>query len=736
MILPKVPMTLEEGDAMTMRRRSNTAARPQGAPHLLAALLALATTACVGAPVEEAARATQADNTAATQCAAADAEPTRLYRQLSLDLRGTAATVDELEAVRRAGAVTPAMVDAMLNSEAFVEESARWHADLLWPNLDGFLIQMGGLRMTRGGVNPEVNLDLLDTRTEEAACPASGNGALTAASCCTASNPTHPACCLTRNTAYNATDPACVAKSRALGAAFTIGQGLGDRALRGGSGATGCDDALEYPPPHVDASDTTWLREADGRPYYLSPRSRTRRYYYDRDDVPLPYDDWAHCPNYCRALVGTGVGGAFVAADYRAKERVEAGRVVVGDHPAAACPAGYTEVVNACDNGLTGNNQDTAFRVRREGFRLLRPYWSEGHWTKVCAYEAQERTNSVYTGAMCTPAARIDASCGCGPNGVYCTPSQGRLSTLATRAERRIRQALNDEPLRIVASVIARDEDYYNAYTTRRSFITGPLSTLFREQSTRMSGLAITPPANPAMLPRVPYEDESWHEYVRGSEHAGVLTTAAFLGRFPTWRARIDRFRTALLCRPFEPPATGLPAPDDACNREPNLAQRCGCQHCHSSIEPLSAYWGRWAERSSVFLDPTNFPSFDPNCAQCANTGQNCTARCRSFYVTSVADADGSRYAGTLFSALYRSRDEMSRMEQGPGALVSQAVSTGEIQACTTNTLWRRLVGRPMNDEESRRVLPELVRTFEASQHNYRALVRAIVTAPAYRRID
>ena len=222
------------------------------------------------------------------------------------------------------------------------------------------------------------------------------------------------------------------------------------------------------------------------------------------------------------------------------------------------------------------------------------------------------------------------------------------------------------------ALVIARDEDYYSAYTTRRSFITGALSTLYREQVTRVVGLALSPPADPAAIPQVPYTDDAWREYVRSPEHSGVLTTAAFLGRFPTWRSRINQFRSALLCRPFEPPAGGLPSPEDVCNREPNLAARCGCQHCHSAIEPLAAYWGRWAERTSMYLDPVNFPAFDPNCAQCANTGQFCTTRCRSFYVTQAIDADGSRYAGTLFSALYRSSEEMGRMERGPGALVQE----------------------------------------------------------------
>jgi hypothetical protein len=709
-----------------------TPRRHRSIPLLLAAVLGLASVTC--APVGDDPSATAQASTG-SQCAPVDAEPTRLFRQLSLDLRGTPPTFDELEAVQRAGAVTTAMVDSLLTSEDFVAQASRWHADLLWPNLDQFLIRVGGLRLTRGGTNPEVNIDLLDARTAETTCPATGNGNLTAVSCCTPTNPTHPSCCMARNAAYNPNDPACVEKARRLGAVYTAGSGIGDRAIRGGGGNTGCDDNLEYPAPRVRAGEGPWLRDAEGRPFYASPRTGQRRYYYDQDDVPLPYDDHAHCPNYCRRLVGTGRDGTFTSSDYRAKV-LPAGVTGVLDHPLATCPPDYTEVVNPCDNSVNGNLTDVAQRIRREGYRMTRPYWSPNHWVKTCAYEAQERTNSVYTNAPCSPGARMDASCGCGPTGLYCVPTQGYQSALSTRAERRVRTALNEEPLKIVASVIARDEDYYAAYTTRRSFVTGALSTLYREQVTRVVGLALTPPADPSALPRVPYEDDNWREYVRGAEHSGVLTTAAFLGRFPTWRARINQFRTALLCRPFDPPQGGLPAPDDACNREPNLANRCGCQHCHSAIEPLAAYWGRWAERTSQYLDPTSFPAYDPNCAQCANTGQFCTTRCRTFYVTQTTDANGSRYAGTLFSALYRSPEEMNRMERGPGALVQQALSTGEMQSCTVRTAWRRLVGRPMNEPETQRVLPELVRRFEASHHNYRALVRSIVTAPAYRRID
>ncbi|MBL8604857.1 MAG: hypothetical protein JNK72_23215 [Myxococcales bacterium] len=694
--------------------------------------LVLGLASCVGGG-EASNEEVVATSQASSACAPAEPSATRLLRQLSLDLRGAPPSIEEIEATQRTGQVSPEQIDTMLRSDSFLDQAGRWHADLLWPNLDGFLVRAGGLRLTRGGTNPENVLETLDARTNESTCPTNST---TAVVCCTSQNPTHPACCGARNTAYNANDPACLARSRAMPAVYTVGQGVGDRPLRGGSGSTGCDENLEYPPTRVASTDTRWLRDSTGRPYYISPRSGQRRYYYDQDEVPLPYDDHTHCPNFCRRIgPGSAADGSLTIADYVSKQRTVNGQTVNGDHPDARCPTGFEEVVNTCDNALANGN-DYNVRVRREGYVLQRTYWSGGRYVKMCAYEAQERNNSVYTGQLCAPANRLDPSCGCGPEGMFCMPSQGRQSPLATRAERRVREALNQEPLRIVRSVIGRDEDYYAIYSTRRSFITGPLAFFYRNQVDRSSGINLAPPVPTDQMPTMGYEDDTWREYVRGAEHAGVLTTPAWLGRFPTQRARINRFRSALLCRPFEPPAGGLPAPEDACNREPNLAHRCGCQHCHASIEPLGAYWGRWSERSAVYLDPQSFPAFDPNCATCAITGQFCTPRCRANYVTTTLDADGSRYAGTLFGYLYRSQPEQHAIDEGPSGLVSASLASGEMQACTVNTVWRRLVGRTMNEQEARDVMPGLLQRFQASNNNYRALVRDIVTAPAYRRID
>ncbi|MBI5517653.1 MAG: hypothetical protein HY909_28035 [Deltaproteobacteria bacterium] len=680
-----------------------------------------------------------------TACAAVTPPPTRLLRQLSLDLRGAPPSPEELAEVSTAGAVTDAMTERLLADPRFVTQVQRWHADLLWPTLEGFYVHPGaGLWLTTGQrgvgrnlgrVNPEALLDILDRRSDEAVCPPSTELAhLTAAACCTAAQPEHPACCLVRNRAYNAEDPACVAKSAALPAAFDHGVATGDRYLRGGPGFLGCDPTLEYPPPRGGDADSRFPRDAEGRPYYVSPRSGQRSYYYDAREVPLPYDDAQRCPGYCRRATGTGPGGALLRGDYAPKQRLDGAVLRVGDGPGYACPGGYLEVVNRCDNVFDPSNEASDVEVRQEGWRLQRPWWSGGHWIKVCAYQAQERTHSAWTGRPCRPGAANDSSCGCGPDGTHCGPHAG-LQTRVSRADRRLLDALAREPLELLRTVLERGEDYYTVLTTRRGVANGPLAFMYRHQAEQMQELEFSAPAPAGDLPHGAYADPTWREYQRGPQHSGVLTTAAFLARFPTLRSRINRFRTAFLCHPFIPPDLPTPPPTDACHREPDLARRCGCQHCHTSIEPLGAYWGRWAERSTRYLDPTTFPAYNAACVQCAEPGASCPAACR-FYVTAPGSSEGTRFLGRLAAVQYRADDEARRMDEGPAALVAQSLASGELQQCTAQTVWARLLGRPLSDGERARVLPALVARFNASGHDYRDLVRAVVSSPAYRRID
>jgi hypothetical protein len=236
----------------------------------------------------------------------------------------------------------------------------------------------------------------------------------------------------------------------------------------------------------------------------------------------------------------------------------------------------------------------------------------------------------------------------------------------------------------------------------------------------------------------VPYgETETWVEYTRDAYHSGVLTTPAFLYRFPTQRARTNQFYEALLCKSFVPPAgVSFPSPEDSCNRENNLAKRCGCKYCHATLEPTGAHWGRFAERGAVWLDPTQFPRYSPKCRDCALAGDtNCGGDCGN-YVMRAFDGDGAQSLGLLTTYLYRTPSEEVNIEAGPELLVERMKLSGELERCTVRRVWAEFVGRPMTFEEEQLYLESLVDSFARSNHSMKQLIQTVLATDAYRRID
>lgn len=631
----------------------------------------------------------------AASCPPATVPPTRYLRQLSMDLRGQPPSADELAQVERDGTVTDAAIDAMLRSPDFLGRVAEWYRPAVWPNIYRFYVSA----LPVGAYDPD--------------------GATTAG------DPDDPYGSGQAVFSYSPY-PELVTNAAAHPNAVVVLSAYGDSDLRGGSlyGLMGCDGQLAYPAPNAPGMP---------QPTYDTPSGRYP--YYDRDGVPLPYHDWRHCPNYCTDGGGNYAGMTEPGADASPHEL---------DPPGRHCPGGFSRVINSCDSVPDGSSA-RRFHVRREGYRLMAHYWSGGQMVRTCAYTAQANLNEPVTGSSCAANNQSNQRrCGCGPEGRYCTPSSVYELYAPSLARARIEDALSVEPLRIIQSVVGRDEDFFQVFNTRRSQVDGALAYFYRYQTGSLwipggtSGATMLPLDSPApdALPTSAYDDTDWHDYLRGPQHAGILSTPVYLARFATRRARISQFRTAFLCRPFTPAAATNPSPDDPCTREPNLARRCGCQNCHAAIEPMTAWFGRWSEYSAQYLDPRSYPVFDPYCQQCALTGQGCSDRCRREYVIDTSDADGARFAGTLRGYLYRTPEEAARIDEGPAGLVASALASGELQSCTVRTAWANLLNRPMSENEQGTLLPELLARFAESGNNYRALVRAIVTSAPYRRVD
>ncbi|WP_386981521.1 DUF1585 domain-containing protein [Archangium violaceum] len=629
----------------------------------------------------------------------------RHLRQLSLDLLGRPPTYEEYQAAKAKGQVTVEDVRALMDKEEFYARIRAYHRALMWSNVSSSVFNNGNSRLTGAG---------------------------------------------------SATD------------AMSL-RGNSSRPLRGANGVT-CDNAIAQDvctarqDPHVD-------------PPLPATADACAKERYDEQGVPMPVS-WDYDTNFytCTRLDRdasnnpiSGVTSCETAIDKDstlAPFRYFCDMRLVGTalvpHKCVPRTATFTAVVDAADSNRVVAYTDASSRLDRCSMKLnlkrtngleikgsyepqrgcvhregvvtrTAPFWNASAANvKVCAIEAQERLANPWTMEPCTTARfNGDRSCGCGAGMSRCEAPNG--STHTARIE-----AINDEPELIAESVVRGDEPYFNILTTRRSFLNGPLSEMYRDTQQAVGVFSVTPPAEPEALPNLPFaQADTWKEYVRDSSHSGVLTTPAFLYRFPTQRARVNHFYAAFLCKSFAPPDNARqPAAEDACNRENNLAKRCGCNYCHATIEPTGAHWGRYAERAALFLKPEQFPRYDPKCRDCAIAGNtSCGGECGQ-YVMQAYDGDGANSLGLLKTYLYRTADEENNIESGPALLVQRMLQTGDLERCAVRRVWQEFLGRPMSVEEQRMYLQPLADDFARDGHRFKALIERVVMSDAYRRID
>ncbi len=76
---------------------------------------------------------------------------TRVFRALSLDLRGTIPTLEEYEALPEDGSIPEALIEDWLASEEFVQRVTKRHGELLWPNVQNVSLNSGRVGLGFGG---------------------------------------------------------------------------------------------------------------------------------------------------------------------------------------------------------------------------------------------------------------------------------------------------------------------------------------------------------------------------------------------------------------------------------------------------------------------------------------------------------------------------------------------------------------------------------------------------------
>ena len=634
----------------------------------------------------------------------------RHLRQLTLDLLGRPPTYEEYQAAQARGEVSVEDVRALMRKEEFYQRLRAYHRALLWSNVSASVYNNGNSRLTgAGSVTDALSLRGNSSRPLRGA-NSQGCDSYLAQDVCDArqdpqADPPLPEASVCLAERYDA-----------RGVPLPVSWDYDLNLYR-------CDRLDQDPVTKVIDATINSCAEAQARGRITDPYM----YFCDMRRVSGKL-----VPHRCKPDLTRSSAASFT------QEVVEGTRVVAYASTTSTarlerCTLDLgLRMVNGV--GIKGSYEPRRGCIQREGYVTRpAPFWNVGGPdVRVCAIEAQTRTANPWTLESCTtPRFNGDRSCGCGEGMKRCEAPD------ATTHNARV-AAINAEPELIADSVVRRDEPYFNLLTTRRSFINGPLSELYREPQQGVGVFSMTPPAEPAALPALPFSDAAnWKEYVRGPEHSGVLTTASFLYRFPTQRARVNHFYSAFLCKAFVPADNArLPSAEDACNRENNLARRCGCNYCHATIEPTGAHWGRFAERASLFLDPDHFPRYDPKCRDCALSGNtNCGGECGQ-YVMQAYDGDGAGSLGMLKTYLYRTPDEEQNIDSGPALLVQRMLQTGDLERCTVRRVWQEFLGRPMSAEEQRLYLVPLAEGFAQDGHRFKALIERVVMTDAYRRID
>lgn len=636
-------------------------------------------------------------------CSRADVPLERHVRQVYLDLVGRPPTMAEYRFYRAKGAILPDDVQGLMEKEEFYGRMRTYHRALLRSNITSSIFNNGDMRL--GDV--PVGLRPLGIRGNPSTGLRGQNGAgcdaFVAQSECDATRqdphlePTTPKRCFD---AYNVPLPVSVD--------YNTDQYRCEPIM----GATDC-------PGSIGRADMGGRMLPEKHLLFCDMR---------RIGENL-------VPHYCLPNATAPQTAALTTEVFDQDNRY----VVAFTNPAPQ--AGQLLRLNRCsldlelNGGVRGRYRVPQGCVQREGVvQTERPYWDvSGATTTVpmCAIEAQARLTNPWTMESCTTSRFTgDRSCGCGVKSNRCESGSTALHTARINA-------FNEEPVLIADSVVRRNEDYFNILTTRRSFVNGTLSQLYRQNQSPLSWL-VTPPTAPDAIPDVSLSDTTtWAEYTRDENASGVLTTPSWLYRFPTQRARVSYFYEAFLCQHFAPEAgAAAPPPEDSCNRENNLAKRCGCSYCHATIEPMGAHWGRFGERNAQYLSPDTFPKFDTRCRDCALSGDTtCNNECGN-YVMQAFDGEGANSLGLLRTYLYRTPDEEPNIVGGPRLMVQRFQQTGELERCAVKNLWNHLLGRQMTSQEETLYLSRLSQHFADDGHDLKKLMQRVVATEAYRRID
>ena len=417
--------------------------------------------------------------------------------------------------------------------------------------------------------------------------------------------------------------------------------------------------------------------------------------------------------------------------------------------------------------------------------RDVEPWWAPGTTTPVIGTAGSGRRS--HNGKDCgvgqpsgddlSFADGADLGCSCGPNLVYCYPTEQYRPPASTRGfdvdsnaffEKSQRRLIFEEPARLFAHVVTNDAPFSDlvlgTYTVaprllqhayvrwgRQNSANASLddSSWWRRATEEWSPVEL-PELNPNLL-----ADRNYHfdpatdpGEPLGVPAAGVLSQLAPNGWYPRERVRAARYLEIFACRSFTAPDPSVVFTPDFVNDPQTQGP---CQHCHSTIEPAAIHFKRLEvedDNPYLFHGRANLGGIGP--WKWPTPYRNVASPPREPYrrwaaqfipgtkLTPVSAEVLAANPDARFIDYLRPGETLFGLQGdgtiGPLGFAKILVASGEFDRCAVRRIYERIMDRPLDLTTEAELERSLTSSFTSSGRKVKALIRALVTRDEFWR--
>jgi hypothetical protein len=424
--------------------------------------------------------------------------------------------------------------------------------------------------------------------------------------------------------------------------------------------------------------------------------------------------------------------------------------------------------------------------------RDVEPWWAPGKTVRVLGQLGSGNRTDPKWGDCRRPFGGIyqvqfsdaveDNTCSCGPNMVWCTPSDNnnRYNADTLQPGSMARQAW-EEPARLLGHIAWQDRPLSDLVLANYTVAPAGLQAMYVGQGRNLEKhkalddddswwkpskwvgptdpdhevsdplgwrQVVVEKINPILLslsggkptadiersykfdPRTTMADPD------GIPAAGILTMPISNSTFARERVRAARWLERLACRAFVPPSA-----DAKFNEYAGDPARGGtCRHCHELMDPAAIHFKR--------MHP-------------AGPGYNSFMGIGPWHLEKMASYEAPRpridlsfLPDTVMTPVTKEQDKVNPNAKlidflppdqtmfgqvsdgtiGPLGFAKMLVKSGEFDRCATQKVYERMLGHRLDPGVEKLYIDRLTADFVASGRTYRGLVRALVRSPEFRR--